>query len=192
MHFGFINLSWIQFLLVLHIATIVLFAVMGYKCTDGDAKKARMNAGVNAIISVFMGGLVYWCLGLTIGGMICMSDNVGEKHYFVGDTRNIVSIRTSDQIEGSFFIGSGYIGSTEYYVAFGERDDGGVERVRYRAARAAIYETDDRDPCVETVRLKMTYEDSWFKRKPFVRGTCSDTYRIYVPKGTIVAQFKLD
>ena len=88
----------------------------------------------------------------------------------VKESGELIAMEIAGGISGSFFLGCGTIGETEYFFAYVKKaGDQAVKRIKAVAVNARIYEVDG------PVR---------YDRRVHFRGGTS--YRFYVPKGTII------
>ena len=131
----------------------------------------------------------YWCdaSGLGIVGLIfgimslislvcCVSlyPNYATSYNIL--LYEIVSIRTEDSIEGSFFLGSGTLKDKTYYVCY-SKNSKGYKLEKLETDKSYVIEDNDKTPSV----YKVNYKNSL--------GTY---YNIYVPVGTIITTFILN
>lgn len=93
----------------------------------------------------------------------------------------IAAMSNNSQISGSFFLGSGTIGETAYYVYMVRSANGGLTMERTDASICTIYETNEAAR-VELVRWK---SNKW----PYVQEL---HYNIYVPEGSIWYGYEID
>jgi|TARA_R110000850_G_C9969713_1_gene465092 hypothetical protein len=99
----------------------------------------------------------------------------------------IHSLGNDKYMKGDFFLGSGTIEDTDYYF-FYVRTQKGMSRIKRRVNDCYIIETDSRRP--EIVGLRTVYDDE----DKFFKVWFDDSileYKIYVPKGTIIRDFKV-
>jgi len=81
--------------------------------------------------TLFLGLLSALVFGLGIGFSSLMGLAV-SKHWTESETTQLVSLRNSDSISGNFFIGTGSIGTTQYYFFYKEAGQG------YQPGKVAI------------------------------------------------------
>lgn len=150
-----------------------------------------MPVWVIILIVAVVAFIVFTMLGLfidkeifcTIGALICIVSAVActvvgplEHNYDHIEYENIYSIRsTNDDIEGHFFLGSGYIDEDTYYMVFVE-DEKGIKLDKYDTRYTYIIEVDDGNHYVRHVKEK------W---------TLGDYYILYVPVGTIIVEYRI-
>ena len=134
---------------------------------------------VFAALGIWLSEEIFWDIGALIGivGVIaCVAVGPLENSYDNIQYENIYSIRsTNDDIEGHFFLGSGYIDECTYYVVFVE-DEKGIKLNKYDTRRTYIVEVDDGNHYVRHVKEK------W---------TLGDYYILYVPVGTIIVEYRI-
>lgn len=118
-------------------------------------------------------------------------DSVKEKVWY---TKNIHSLKdVNSGLEGSFFLGTGSIGSTWYYQAYVNTDDG-FHKEKFEQNKTYIKEVDHIKPKVEKY-IEVTH-NNWFKTwltgVAISDGCCYTKIILYVPKGTIIREFRLE
>lgn len=95
-------------------------------------------------------------------------NSIYEKH-------DLLSIKTDDRYSGSFILGCGSINNIDYYFFYYKEYDGGIQKMRMPCYRTLIYEVDS-SPYVEFRKVLRDIID----------------VKIYVPKNTIIREFKLN
>ena len=96
-------------------------------------------------------------------------------------------------INGSFLLGSGSLNSTWYYVAYIHTEDG-FYKEKYNQNTSYIKETDEVKPFVKKF-VTATHHNSFIE---FMIGWDVSSsygytkYILYVPKGTIIKEFRLE
>ena len=91
------------------------------------------------------------------------------------DTFDIYSIERISSVEGSFILGCGSISGEEYFYAWRDKE-GGLSLAKMSRSGSIIYEDGDEYQYVEKWR---SYSSNHYK------------WKIHVPKGTILKEFKL-
>ena len=149
------------------------------------------------VICCILTMLVSFLISLVICGITtsCISEKEYNKVY---RETSIVSLNIKSSVEGSFFLGCGYVEGVEYYFAFKRVRNGGYKRVKFSAGiNTTIYERNDERPRVIEYR---NYREpvAWIGGESFdISGwsTANHTryrkYDIIVPVGTIVGRFEL-
>lgn len=134
------------------------------------------------IIPVFFGWMA--CLLVFMIG----SSFLIETHR-TDNKQNIYSLRNSDSISGSFFLGSGAIGGTEYYYTFVENGRGGYYREKYPAYNCHIFQDTDSGAYKFWQTVYYRYP-RWltFWSPTFKKSTMID---LHVPKNTIIERYEL-
>lgn len=101
---------------------------------------------------------------------------IAEQEYYEIQYENIYSVRgTNNDLEGNFFLGTGSIDETTYYMVFVE-DNRGYKLEKYNSMYTHIVEVDDGH--YYTVR----YKEKW---------SMNDEYILYVPEGTIFVEYRI-
>jgi len=98
----------------------------------------------------------------------------------------IESLSVGSESKGDFFLGSGSIEGVSYYYYY-TRNSIGYSRQKVKSNDTYIVETDKRRPSLVTVNVEYKDEDKFFK----VIFEKSSYKVLYVPKGTIVKEFKI-
>ena len=99
----------------------------------------------------------------------------------------IHSLGNDKYTEGDFFIGSGSIEEVDYYF-FYVNTIKGMARIKRPVNDCYIIETDNRRP--EIVGIKYIHDDKDKFFKVWFEDVVTE-YKIYVPKGTIVKDFRV-
>lgn len=101
---------------------------------------------------------------------------MAEHNYNYVQYENIYSIRSTDEdIDGSFFLGSGHIDEDTYYVVFVE-DEKGIKLNKYDTNNTYVVEVNDGNHCVRHIKEKWSMQDY---------------YVLYVPVGTIIVEYRI-
>lgn len=153
-------------------ACLIAFAVV--LASVCDRYSYRLNFRQEDTASVFT------ILGFIIGVLgVVASPIIGcklEKEYRYVQYENVYSVRgMNDDLDGQFFLGSGYIDEVTYYMVFVE-DDKGVKLKKYRYSNTYIVEVDDGHHYVECIKEKWQWDEE---------------YILYVPVGTIIVEYKI-
>lgn len=133
-----------------------------------------------AIMVSIMGGFLGGFLGLILMVALPMKTKINIYTY------NIEALQDNNSVSGSFFLGSGSIDGKMKYVFYYEID-GGFKMAQIDYNDAIIKYSDT----VKAIRYKEEPTDdliNWFA----VDICMSDTYEIFVPKGTIKNNYNLD
>lgn len=135
---------------------------------------------------VFVGIVSMFIVG--IGFMTIRADYFDDVHYEKEvHTYYIQSLGNDKYTEGDFFLGSGNINDIDYYY-FYVNTVKGMQRRKVEMNRTFLIETDTRRP--EYVKIFDCYDDEHLFWKTFDDGV--EDYKIlYVPKGTIIRDFKV-
>ncbi|CAL2082866.1 hypothetical protein [Tenacibaculum dicentrarchi] len=98
----------------------------------------------------------------------------------------IESLGNDKYMEGVFFLGNGYVMEKDYYF-FYVNTSNGYQRLKIPVESTYLIETDERRP--EYVQIYRDYNDdkSFWKVLP----DCEKYNKLYVPKGTIVRDFRV-
>jgi hypothetical protein len=146
----------------------------------GDTDDKVAGALVGCLIGVFLG--LFVAFAFVMGG---------PQHASVERSRTpLVALQDTVSVQGRFFLGSGSINGELVYVYYYETEDGGIRSGYVSANRSVVYEEDRADALVVTYEEYL--EPSPFRLISGYNGASSRTYKIYVPKGTVVRSFQLD
>lgn len=171
-----------MYLLIAMILLAVIFAA--YLMKDPSLRKDILKWDIDSFCTI--GGFLIFAgfLGLMI--MLLLSliiiHNFG-KYEKVNDT-NIISMKGGVGVEGDFILGSGYIKDVRYYIYRCQFSDGGIKEFNVPVNLTTIYECDG-IPHYETFLQKV---DTKFT---YVNEQGNYLYKFYVPKGTIIKEFKV-
>jgi hypothetical protein len=127
-------------------------------------------------------------LGASFGGFAALV--AGERYKTIASVMpKLASLRGSDSLSGSFFLGCGSIGTTPHYVYYQCTKDGGYEYARKRAdtGDAFVYEEDRTDGILEVV----TYRPPAWMRGWLVFWEVNHVWNFHIPKGSIQRSFSL-
>jgi len=133
-------------------------------------------SGLVIFVSVLPGQIIGACL-----------PNISTDYY-----QEIISVNNDNQIN-SFVLGSGYINEVEYYFYFVKTNDGGYIRGKIMASNVTIYENNEISPRLQWIKYIPKQE----KITKYLFGDLSNRvydnkdYKLIVPKGTIMREFKL-
>jgi len=143
------------------------------------------------------GALLVWLITANT-----LENKITETSYIYKEAP-IASLRNDNQLHGEFFLGCGTISEYEYYFFFKENKNGRLEREKISVNCVEIEETDLKSPCL-AVPYKVRYLNKskmknyrlWFINKENEEkvNDYHDFHQkriLYVPKGTIITNFKL-
>jgi len=104
----------------------------------------------------------------------------------------IVSMKSGSEVGGSFFLGCGTIDSTGYYVYYEKTAGGGLQQKKVRVGHAIIFEEENCKPRISWEGRKYTCSNYWLPEWSAPSRIFLTKKHIYVPKGTVIQEFKLD
>lgn len=107
------------------------------------------------------------------------------KDYVVCKEIELVAMQDNEYLQGSFFLGSGYIESELYYV-FYQKEGSGIKFNKIPRERVVIYEEERNDGVMKIYIAR--FKPKWCNAIALSRAKC----RIFIPKGTIIQKFNLD
>jgi hypothetical protein len=145
--------------------------------------------------------LPVWCYGFfgVIFGILINAYFVGVilfegKERIIFNTVHIAAMSTRNEINGSFYLGTGNIEGEQYYVYFYDKN-GGKALDKIKTSMAIVFEENRIDAVIYEVHTKDKFKklndiSRWCILKPsnFTYFSC---YEIHVPVGTIKQQYDL-
>lgn len=123
--------------------------------------------------------------------MICWEDFVPEGPK---DFHPIASLRTSNEVQGAFFLGCGGIGTTEKYYFMYDLGNGNYQRDNVYTDRVVIHETNNEKPNL-TYQRYVIYNarvGKWWPSKFLFMDRRNLDYVLTVPKGTVIQRFEVN
>lgn len=112
-----------------------------------------------------------------------------EEDYKYTIQYNIYSLRNSSETAGSFILGSGTINEVEYCYVMYKTENGAYRRHKILMDNIEIVESSTLAPAVYSLEYTRKSRSGLIKYTDSVSST--GDYRIVVPKGTVIEQFKL-
>lgn len=152
----------------------LLYLFLWRKCCE-DVFDWILSLFANFIVSVF-----------TIFILICADQkevNTYYKYYC-----NIHSLKNSNDISGSFVLGSGSIDQIEYYYYYYKDTNGYFKRGKKEVYKTVIEEKENTTP---HIKIKKVH---YISRTRFVSeysDSALEEYKIVVPKGTVINKFEI-
>jgi len=149
------------------------------------------------IMSVFLGCFV----GLVFGGFIGViaATLLGLPIPATTDTRtrtwHLASLRNNDGIQGSFFLGTGSIGQSQYYFFYEEVGNGfRPNKVRVDDGNVIIYEEDrpNADLVISWTEYRHRLIDNFVIHWPELVPGSDPKYTFRIPKGSIKKGYSLN
>jgi len=167
---------------------IAIVTVLFYKFACSDFPKAPRWA-CSILFGIFIGGMISLVFQMPIRFEHHKYTKLSEDTYSIP----IVSLKNRSDISGSFILGTGSIGSTEYYVYFKQYEDGGIKRDRKPSYLVTLHERDEQ-PKLEWTEI--TEKAPWYVRFGFdyldVNTRRYGDYRLIIPKGTVLLKFEIN
>lgn len=128
-------------------------------------------------------GILLWLAAIGINNLFFL-----ETEYRHTATMNIVSLRDTAGIESRFILGSGSIGSKDFFIGMVKNGDGSYRRYRCPADESRIY-MGNHAPRIEVYSQYVSSDILGSKGTLLERW--SKDYRIYIPNGSIVEEFRI-
>ena len=155
----------------------VISFILNYQEMD---KEDSIDWLLNTIFSSFIGGAV----GGVIGALTLFIPKDTELKVL---EYQIVSLQDNSDINGRFFLGSGYIKQDMQYTFYYKSKDG-FRLKQVKSDKAVINYSDN----PRVIRYKDVPIDGWYNNWLANGYKPSERYKIYVPKGTIKTNYNLD
>lgn len=136
--------------------------------------------------TLFLGlmSILVFALGIGFSLLIGLA---GSKQWIGPETAKLVSLRGNDGISGSFFLGIGSIGTTQYYFFYKEAE-GGYQPGKVKIVNnVMVFEEKRQDAQVKIYTYRFT--KPWLKW--FAECWPSRKYEFVVPEGSIKKDFVL-
>ncbi len=133
---------------------------------------------MTVISLVFMAGFVIF---IALGIMALTL----PQHYEFDSQQELVSMRSVDGVSGSFFLGSGHIGTVGYYFYYSPYH-GGLRNYKVETSKSVIFEGERDNPRLEIYKAVF---DDFPKIYNFAERY---EYRFYIPEGSIDRTFRLE
>ena len=145
--------------------------------------------GIPLLMGTLLGGTTSLLPQVLIRGTHYKHTTISESTYSIP----IVSVKNRSNLEGSFTLGTGSIGETEYYVYFKQYEDGGIQKDKKPTYCTTLYEKDEQ-PRLEWTEV--TKKAPWYVSFGFdsldIKTIREGNYRLIVPKGTVLLRFEID
>lgn len=153
-----------------------ILGYLGYKISERLCGDKRMNAFFTVTISVVV--------------LMAIAGIVGGKLPVVGVEKErieLISLRDDSDLSGRFFLGSGFINSTEYYFYYSQANNGGYIPGKIPVDNVTIFEDQTENAYIIVLKPKFINPVSyWIALIP------NETmYEVHVPPGTILRQFSI-
>lgn len=166
----------------LFIITVAVFAItlIGFGVSYGygdfeDFIFAFIQAVIYSVVVFFIVGF---------GGIFPSSSPV--KH----SETEITALKDNPSTNGSFFLGTGYVSSNQYYFYI-EQTEKGKKMQKVSVSESYVNEVEGVKPKVETYWKKYNSKIARFMYGDYAIFS-SDEYIFYVPKDTVTNEFNID
>lgn len=105
-------------------------------------------------------------------------------------SKSIYSIKNTQEVHGQFYLGSGYVNSSEYYYMF-ENQGGGLHRISLKSDGCYVFQDATNGAYLSWQRIY--YRASrWVSIWPHFYQTEDSIYYIHVPTNTVVESFQIN
>lgn len=150
-----------------------------------NQKEKKDHQSISIILFSIIGNFVLF---------VSCIDTTDEVFYRKGEKQQIVSVNRETQTEGQFSLGSGYIEGQQYFISYEKLGNNQYQLIKFNTDRTIIHETDS---IIPSYQPKKEYHDIDVKGLIFdyqyIDKCCYEQhYNLYVPKNTIMKNFKLD
>lgn len=191
-----------MFWMILALLVNIALGIAVFRSMVADSHSSEKGACLGATVVVLLSFNLFLFM---IGGLILEGTSAGLSYEDRSYEINIYSLRSEEQVSGSFVIGSGTIDSREYYYFFRDHGDNAFIRGKVRASSTPIIEDDHQDPHLLQERRVVSSFNPWFVGPgAYFRG--EDYYlgrtegfrgqilrnTLIVPEGTIVQEFRVE
>lgn len=129
----------------------------------------------------------WWGVGvfaffMFVAGMVATVGYTDPRHYTATATEDLQALKTSDRIEGHFFLASGTVDEETVYRWLSKAEDGIITQHEIPARRAYIVENDN-------PRLEYRWQcNTWV----FPWGACQRPAHVfYVPPGSVLNEYEV-
>jgi len=140
---------------------------------------------------IFVG--ITWVIFLFFG-RVYVEEPTGKTPIAINKySKDIVSVKSTTSVDGFFILGCGGIGSNKHYIYYEKQNDGSFQQKQIDIENVSIYEEENCKPRIEWEGRKYVCSPYFLPEwsAPVSQEFVSKK-RIYVPKGTIIQQFRLD
>ena len=142
-----------------------------------------------------------WCDGFDIAGYMSCSFIISlililtlsllatvlcESEEVIESSKELIALKDNSTIDGTFFLGSGSINGEMKYVAM-VKDKNGYKMETYRIEDVYINEVDNNFR-IEEIGYEFKNENMYL----FFGNIKNHTYRVYIPKDSVVQNYKID
>ena len=107
----------------------------------------------------------------------------------------LVSLRSVDQINGSFFLGSGSIGVDQYYFFYKDAGNGGYKLDKLRVDDSVtVFEENRQDGRLVRKRCNGEFLNRWYYLIGMSRpsSSCLHGVEFHIPQGSLQKRFQLE
>lgn len=165
---------------------VVLGLLLGVGYVAYKTKDDPLERGLAPFITAMMGSMVLGLMMVIIFAVIVRSNPTPTRT----ETWHLelVALKNIDSFQGSFFLASGRIGSSEVYVYMYRMKNGDLRRARDNAYRSTVRETDDESP-------RRKYDKRFLRVEWFIPWEIKlkDSMPCFVvPPGTVVSLDKYE
>lgn len=151
------------------------------------------------LTTIFIGAPV---LGVLIGTILFAPISTYKLNRFgreqvILSEHNLVALHQDTQIEGDysnfFFVGSGYIGETEYYCFYKQFSNGDIKFEKVRATEVFLNQSEQKPKVIRYgTKIKKEFNKSkWMTQQDKDEVIYQKTV-LYIPKGTIKNNYKIN
>lgn len=170
--------------------TLIGFAIIGACFGLWSTRKYPRNIHD---LGLYFGGFI----GLAFGGLVAMMlTEVGmHRVYEVSEPSNLLPIRLSDSLNGSYLLASRHIGERTDYVYNQETPEGGYqpERVNDGAFDVTVFEVDGlQGGTLTVIECHRVRNQAWTDKFTLWNiAPCGQKYEFRIPKGSLVQQLTI-
>lgn len=148
--------------------------------------------GFEAISAALLGAICGALVGFAIAVVTAVTLPV-VKTTTKTTSMKLMAFSDSHRVQGSFFLGCGSIQDVDYYFYYSvDPKDGAILQGKVPVNETRLYEQDREDGLLEIWTTKYVRGKSIWALKSGQTETSRPSYKIYVPRGTVLRRFVAD
>lgn len=137
--------------------------------------------------------VVYFCYFVYVFSLYQENKSFSYNKIIKEEKEVIYSLKNSEGLSGSFFLGSGNINSVSKYTYFIKNKDDSKEKKNIDSDGTKIYEDEQKEPYIKIKQCKPGQEFSFLKGWWKLTEPCdfNEIKEIHVPTNTVIMEFKI-
>lgn len=154
---------------------------------ESDDQEMMVMAGLfTTTVVAMLGGITSLCISLSF------SENPEISKVLSHNSSPIVSMKNNQSLSGSFFLGSGGIGSEEKYYFMYQVAPHSYKRGTEYTSDVVIVESDEPPSLSDDVVLYTPHHTIWWPDWLLITTTRVENKTLTVPKNTVIQHFQVD